>query len=629
MSTRRLFLVVLAALAISQSEARAADWIRLQSANFTFEGDAGERELRAVARRLEQFREVIGRELPSAKLVAPLPVTVLVFAHTRDFKAVVPLYNGKPIDATGYAVVGSAGVSISLSVEDGDSAYPVVYHEFAHLLLVNAFRNFPLWLQEGMAEYYRTFELSDDGRRAVLGKPIASEQFDLLRGRMLPMSELLSADETSALYNVGQDRNRFYAQSWLLVHYLLLGNPDRARQFRDFVARLAAGTPAGTAFTEAFPNADTLRSELSNYVERPAYRIITIPFADRVGGVTEFVEARMTPAESIASVGHVLAQEFRFTEAEARFAQALALAPGTASAHVGIGLVRAMQNRPLDALGPLREGVRLDEQNAMAQYALGLAAFKCQVAGCDKAGGGAEAARKAFARAVELCPQFPEALAYLGFAEMVSGGNLDDAERHVSAAIAYLPGRDDYRLYLAQVYMRRGELAKAQATLGPIAAMSADAATKASARELLGRLAGMMQMSALKNAPPAPAGGPPPAGAPAANEPSASSLTIPIYRNIRQGEQRAEGTLAAIECARGAIVAVIRDGAASHRFSAPSFDAIDFITYRDDLTGKISCGPQAGAMRVYLTWRAPATGEPAIPAGTEGRVVAIEYLPVK
>jgi hypothetical protein len=70
----------------------------------------------------------------------------------------------------------------------------------------------------------------------------------------------------------------------------------------------------------------------------------------------------------------------------------------------------------------------------------------------------------------------------------------------------------------------------------------------------------------------------------------------------------------------------IRDGAVSHRFSAPSFDAIDFITYRDDLRGKVSCGPQAGAMRVYLTWRAPSTGEPALAAGVEGRVVALEYL---
>jgi hypothetical protein len=47
---------------------------------------------------------------------------------------------------------------------------------------------------------------------------------------------------------------------------------------------------------------------------------------------------------------------------------------------------------------------------------------------------------------------------------------------------------------------------------------------------------------------------------------------------------------------------------------------VDFITYRDDFKGTISCGPIKEPMRVYVTWR-PGTGPDT------KRAVAIEVLP--
>ena len=53
---------------------------------------------------------------------------------------------------------------------------------------------------------------------------------------------------------------------------------------------------------------------------------------------------------------------------------------------------------------------------------------------------------------------------------------------------------------------------------------------------------------------------------------------------------------------------------------AMKFDEVEFITYRDDLAGNISCGPWKEPMRVYLTWR---------PGAVEGvkTAIAIEFLP--
>ena len=76
-----------------------------------------ERDLRDVARRFEQFREVLNRLLPAASFVTPTPLTVVVFAYDRDFKPARPLFNGKPIEAVGYALGSPVGTSIAICLE--------------------------------------------------------------------------------------------------------------------------------------------------------------------------------------------------------------------------------------------------------------------------------------------------------------------------------------------------------------------------------------------------------------------------------------------------------------------------------------------------------------------------------
>ena len=56
------------------------------------------------------------------------------------------------------------------------------------------------------------------------------------------------------------------------------------------------------------------------------------------------------------------------------------------------------------------------------------------------------------------------------------------------------------------------------------------------------------------------------------------------------------------------------------RFSAPRMDAVDYITYREDLKGNVGCGPLAAPARVYVTWRPGSDPDVRI-------AVAIEFLP--
>jgi tetratricopeptide (TPR) repeat protein len=631
-------LVAAAAMALAAliSQATVAwagpEWTRLRSPNFTLEGNVPERDLRAVALRFEQFREVLSRGLTNVSLVTPTPLTVVVFAYDRDFKPVRPLFNGKPIEAVGYALGSSVGTSIALCVEYGERAYPYIYHEYGHQLFNNAVPHLPVWASEGLAEYYKTFQMSADGKRAQVGIPLSAEELAELEGRrLIPMAELLSAGHESELYNVSTNRGRFYTQSWALVHYLLLGSPGRKGQFQQFINQVAAGVPAAEAFKATMTPADTLEAELTQYVSTLTFRYTQYTFQEKVAGDGAYIAERMSPADVECALGHLLLRQGRYAEAQARFAAALKLDPKASSAHTGMGLIELNQGRALEALPALRKGAEFGGSSVLAQYSLGLAALRCRSAECEAQQAGYEAARRAFQRSVELLPDFPDALSLLGYTELATGGSLEDAEKHLKAAIALMPAREDYRFNLAQVYLRGRQFEQAQALLGPIAA-STDATQRAQARELLGRLAAMKNAAAATRAVNA-VGAPPPS--PTSSDPTAvtgaaatgTATLVPLYRKTLEGERRTEGALVSIECPRPGIVLVLGDASGSRRFAASAFDKVHFMSYRDDLKGRIACGPQAAGLQVYLTYRQPAAGEAPLAPGVEGVAVAVEVLP--
>ena len=52
-----------------------------------------------------------------------------------------------------------------------------------------------------------------------------------LRERFIPLPELMAVRHDSPLYNEGDRRSIFYAESWALLHYLLMGSPSGTRSW--------------------------------------------------------------------------------------------------------------------------------------------------------------------------------------------------------------------------------------------------------------------------------------------------------------------------------------------------------------------------------------------------------------
>src|SRR5262249_21337646 len=97
-------------------------------------------------------------------------------------------------------------------------------HEYLHFLVRNRDSiNYPTWFDEGFAELLQT--LTVNGTTIEYGK--------VSRNRMgvLPPQSWLRFDalvEGGGVGDLDRDRRwKFYAQSWLLMHYLSFGRPER------------------------------------------------------------------------------------------------------------------------------------------------------------------------------------------------------------------------------------------------------------------------------------------------------------------------------------------------------------------------------------------------------------------
>ena len=129
--------------------------------------------LRNIAIEIEQFRAALGRlMLGGAARPSSLPTVVYAFDDRKAIEPFLPLHEGKPASLGGYCHCGSGSdVSfIALTLEGYQDSSRIVFHEYTHLFVHNALPFVPVWLSEGLAEYYSTFYLADDHLKATIGR---------------------------------------------------------------------------------------------------------------------------------------------------------------------------------------------------------------------------------------------------------------------------------------------------------------------------------------------------------------------------------------------------------------------------------------------------------------------------
>ncbi len=614
------------------TRAQVPGWIKINSRNFLLVGNADERDMRLVATRLEQFREVFKRLLSAAEshFNSNVPTVVLVFRDDAAYRPFEPLYQGQPNMVAGY-FQSSADVNyITLSADQqhNRSTYALAFHEYVHLLVKNSFERAPLWFNEGLAEFYSTFEIKDGNARVKLGEPIKSRVLTLRRRELLPLSTLFAVDDRSPFYNEQGKRDLFYAESWALVHYLLNGQKGARRaELLRYLDLIASGQPEKEAFQKAFQtDLATLESELRRYIKEGRYIEQTIAFGQPLTFDTEMRSAALSEAETQFYLGDLLLHGNRIETAEAYLLSALKLDDALAPAHAALGRLRLRQNRFAEAVNSLQRAVALDPQSYLSHYTYADALSR-EGLGSENSLDGyyppevLSLMRAELRRAIDLSPRFIESYRLLAYINLLMNDRVDEAGSLLRQALALAPQRRELMLLLAQVHLRQEDFQGARGLLSELLETTTNTYLRTQSQALLETVASREELSRrLKLAAAQALLAEQPTGE---VQPCDAPQPGPQKKPLRFNGEQICGMLVRVECDEGSVALVVEVGSRTLRLRSDALSRIRFVTYTQDVRGHMTCGLRQPATPVLVTYRSSADSR----AQADGEVLAVEFIP--
>ena len=389
------------------------DWKRITTPSLTVVGTAQENDLRRVAVEIERFRGALRSMIPTLKLDSPTPTVVVVFRDDEAFRPFKPRVRGKINDNVAGYFMGRSHVNYIVMAPTAQREFTsrVIFHEYTHYLINLNFKRLPLWLNEGLAEFYSTFSGSDRDGRTIIGRPIDAHIATMMRMTPIPLATFTRPETAAELYQ-DPDRTRLlYSESWGLVHYLLIGNNGARRpQLGRFIAAVERGAAAATAFVEIFgPDLGVLDRELRAHVTN--FRLDALQLQPEALQ-SKLAASRLPEAEARHVQGDLLVQTGAPELADQHLSAAVTVDPGYGPALLSLAMLRLQQERFADALRILEAPV-FDASANPAVHFVRAEALRWS----DRH----EDAVAAYRRAIALQPAMPYAYFGLSLSQLAMG----------------------------------------------------------------------------------------------------------------------------------------------------------------------------------------------------------------
>jgi tetratricopeptide (TPR) repeat protein len=212
-------------------------WTEVKTPHFELFTTAGEKRGRDAVMAFEQVRGLFVA-LNVARPEVEVPVRIIMFQSEKEFAPFRPnefsLAYYHPIQDHDYIVMGG------LTTEN----YPAAVHEYVHVVIRRSGLKVPLAMNEGLADVYST--LKQVKGKVQIGSVLPGRLQTLMMAPLIPIPELLRVDQKSPLYNERDRASIFYAESWGLMHMLLL-SPEYSPKFGKFISTLQSGMSAQAA----------------------------------------------------------------------------------------------------------------------------------------------------------------------------------------------------------------------------------------------------------------------------------------------------------------------------------------------------------------------------------------------
>jgi tetratricopeptide (TPR) repeat protein len=426
-------------------------WIEVQTPHFIVASNDGENTARRVADQFEQIRFLYSKALqPGIRLDPGIPILIFAVKNEKSLSQLIPEYwvqTGHTHPA-GLFVPGPEKNYIALRTDvEGEFPYLPIYHEYVHLIVNLNYQHFPDWLNEGFADFLGCATLVTKGGK--LGQPSSSELYVLQQNKLLPLDILFKVDHQSPYYNEANKTSIFYAESWALVHYLML-DPEKRKDnvLSKYISFVENGADPVDAANRAFGDLAQLQKALQSYVTKTSYFEYAVPLPARSDS-KDYAVRTISPAEAQARLGDFDLYRGQNDAAREKLLEAIRLDPNLPAAQESMGQLLFRQDERDEADKYFSRAVALDSKSALAHY---YHAMLVMSRGADPKE--EEDAKAALEKAVALNPGFGPAWSDLGILYSNKPGTLDKALGAAQRAVQSMPGEAHFQYNLAAVLAR-------------------------------------------------------------------------------------------------------------------------------------------------------------------------------
>lgn len=455
---RKLVAVSLLVAATCPAVSAASDqWTQVSSSHFIVLTNSSEKQARHILDQFERMRWVFQTLFPKFNTDPPAPILVYAAKNAKTFQQFEPqayLAKGQ-LNLAGYFLNTQDSNFILLRLDaEQEHPFAVVYHEYTHLQFRSAGPWMPLWLNEGLAEFFQNTDIHD--KDVILGQPSVDDIRYLREQRIIPLPVLFKVDASSPYYHEENKGSVFYAEAWALTHFLQVSDREKGtNRVTDYLNLMAHHEDSVVAAEKAFGDLKQLQSALEFYINAGQYKEFVLHSAAAPIDESSHAVRSVPQLEADASRAKLLALVHREMEARDLVSAILKTDPNNVPALETMGSIELHAGNWDAARKWYGDAVKLDSKSCLANYYFARMSMQ-------NSGGEPDAAiESSFRAAIQLNPKFAPAYdglaSYYGMHHM----KLDEAYMLATSAVKLEPGNLHFRLNAANVVSTMGHPADA------------------------------------------------------------------------------------------------------------------------------------------------------------------------
>ncbi len=432
-----------------EKKVKIEPWVEIRTAHFIVASDGGQNTARRFADEFESLLRVIQATMPNSRVSTGVPVRILVPRDARSFGRAFPEFpfdkNREQPPGLFFSSPEKTYIGIRANAS-GHFPYVEIFQNYGREILKRSYRNLPPWLEEGYSTVYGDVTFNDRG--VHLERPDPDDLSVLYESPLLPLDLVLHVDRGSPYYSPGNKQSVYFAESRVLVHFLI-SDPQFAgtKSMERYITAVQGGTDSLQAARDTFGDLNQLQAKLDAYVKQVGGLPAELAAA---GGSNSGGSPRtLSVPEFEARMADFLAVRGRAEDAQDKLEEALMSEPALAEAEQSLGFILLKKEDLDEAQKHFERAAQLDPNDALNFYGQGLVA--------EAKGGNAgvpAGALDAFEKTVSLNPDFAPGWDNLAMLYSQRDETLAKALADAKRAAALAPGESRYHSAVAALQDR-------------------------------------------------------------------------------------------------------------------------------------------------------------------------------